>query len=892
MTDTHHPQQEYERSAAGILAEMSDFLTGSGAVQEAMAVGLKTLVAYLGGSLRIGLTTLENDNHDLLLRAQSLSSCVEEFGQVGAQFALAEMPLSSWVVANGRFLHIPDMTKRTMNRAPVEAAVAAGMRSILYVPLLAQAQPIGVLHVEIWAEPRELTTEDIQLCQGVANLVAVALENGRLLAAERKQLLLAQTLQKVGYLLTAHMSLHELYEQLFLLLAEVVPYDSVSIQLFDKETGNAKLVADKGLNFANLNPALMNEIVQYSLKKFKADAHLYIIPDTYASNNWIQGVGVEEIRSWIGVLLRVKGEVIGILNVDSHTVDTYKPEDGEMVAAFANQAAVAIENTRLYKETDSRATELSILYELALDTAKARDLDELFAQVTAVISSSLYPESFGFALIDEQSQIVLPHPSYHGIADDLLDKPICLAESVCGWVIETGQPIVIADVRKEERYLARSAEVRAEVTVPLKIDKEVIGVINAESNTIGAFAESDIVFLTTLSGLISARVARTRMLQQLQAHSDNLEKEVAMQTIELKLERDRTITILEHAGESILLLNSDGEISYVNQATVVQSGYQRNELLGKTILFFKSNKTPMPAYSEFVMMLVRGEPWTGQMVNQRQDGSVYDVAVTMAPVVAAQGEITGFVIVEANITRMKEIERLKTEFVANVTHELRTPLTNIKTYVTLAERGREEQKAKYFQILHHETDRLAQLIQDLLDLSHLETEAPLPYVPPVALAQIVEEYVDIFQGKAALKAITLHQVPFAGKTAVSVEDKHLGQLLTNLLSNAIAYTAEGGEVVVAVGRRRTDMSEQVWFQVSDTGVGIPPEDLPHLFDRFYRGSISQQKRIPGTGLGLPICQGIVKRYQGSLEVDSEVGRGTTITIYLPAVDASEEVHTV
>jgi GAF domain-containing protein len=532
MTETPYPQQEHERSAAGILAEMSDFLTGTEDVHEAMQVGLDTLVDYLGGSLCIGLTTLENDGHELLLRAQSYSSYKKWFEQVGIRLQLRELPMSSWVIENGRFLHIPDVTKQKISRVQTKVAVVAGLCSILYVPLLARSKPIGVLHVEIWSEPRELTVEEIQLCQGVANLVAAAIENGRLLAAERKQLLLAQTLQKVGYLLTSQISLDELYDQLFLLLAEVIPYDSVSIQLFDKKTGNGKLVAAKGFHYSSMKPVSLNDIAQHSLKKFKADEQICIISDTYASDMWVKEAGIEKIRSWIGALLRVKGEVIGVLNVDSYTVNTYKPEDGAMVAAFANQAAVAIENTRLYKETARRATELSILYELALDTSTAKDLDELFAQVTAVISSSLYPESFGFALVDEHSQLVLPHPSYHGAPFELMNKPIPMDESICGAVIKTGQPIVIPDVRKAERYLAMSSEIRSEVTVPLKIGEDVIGVINVESSTLGAFSDSDIVFLTTLSGLISARVAQARMLQQLQTHSDNLEKEVASQTIE------------------------------------------------------------------------------------------------------------------------------------------------------------------------------------------------------------------------------------------------------------------------------------------------------------------------------------------------------------------------
>ncbi|MCZ7670326.1 MAG: PAS domain-containing sensor histidine kinase [Chloroflexi bacterium] len=136
--------------------------------------------------------------------------------------------------------------------------------------------------------------------------------------------------------------------------------------------------------------------------------------------------------------------------------------------------------------------------------------------------------------------------------------------------------------------------------------------------------------------------------------------------------------------------------------------------------------------------------WKGQLINQRRDGAYYDVAVTMVPLFDEAGNLEGFVVVQANITQMKALERLKTEFVANVTHELRTPLTNVKTYLTLAERGREEQRERYFRILHHETDRLTQLIQDLLDLSHLETETLPAVVKPVNLKTVIQEYVDVF----------------------------------------------------------------------------------------------------------------------------------------------------
>ena len=143
-----------------------------------------------------------------------------------------------------------------------------------------------------------------------------------------------------------------------------------------------------------------------------------------------------------------------------------------------------------------------------------------------------------------------------------------------------------------------------------------------------------------------------------------------------------------------------------------------------------------------------------------------------------------------------------------------------------------------------------------------------------------------------MKEIQLTHDAFNGETAVSIEDKHIGQLLTNLLGNAIAYTPPGGHVVVEVGRLETAVPPQIWFKITDTGKGIPPEELPHLFDRFFRGAYGQKEGIPGTGLGLAICQGIVNRYHGRIRVESEVGIGTTITVQLPEALPPEEWHTL
>ncbi len=884
MTNSSISNKTSNQSAVKILSEMSDFLTGSLDVTEAMQLALDSLVDYLGGALSIGITILENDDQELVIKAQRYTEPNVQFEVVGMRFYLSEMSTSRYVIENCRYVLIPDTTKQEFENKRAVEAVNVGVRSILYVPLIVRAKAIGVLHVDVWYEPRAFSQEEIYMCQGVANLVAAAVENGRLLAAERKQLFLAQTLQKVGSLLTSQLSLAELYEQIFELLSEVVTYDSVSIQLFDEQTGEVKLVAAKGFDVEIVSPEDLDDIAQHSLKKFSTGKQVSVISDTWQSELWIVKPEIANIRSWIGALLRVKGKVIGVLNVDSHTTNAFRQEDGDLVAAFANQAAIAIENTRLYKETDRKATELLILHQVAMDTASVTDLDELYSRVTAVITATLYPENFGFILKDEASEQLFPHPSYHGVPEDLKEEPVSMTDSLVGWVINRGESKILDDVRLASHYMATNDKTLSEVMVPIKIEEEVIGVLNAESSKYKAFTQEDVVFLTTLAGLIGVNVARARLYQQLQSYSENLVREVSRRTAELKVERDLTGTILENAGESILLLDSTARIIYVNPAMETQSGYTRGQLMGETLAFLESGLTREAAFNELWQMLVKGQAWSGELINKRQDGSFYDVAMTMVPVSGGKDSVTGFVVVESDITRMKEIERLRTKFVTNVTHELRTPLTNIKTYVTLAERGHEEKKKRYFQILHHETDRLTQLIQDLLDLSHLETESMPKDLKPVKLGEIVQEFVEIFQAKAVLKDIHLYTTILESDIFVSIEDKHLGQLLTNLLGNAINYTPNGGEVLVDMGQDVINPN-LVWFRVADSGNGIPTEEIPHLFDRFYRGEYGRSEGIPGTGLGLAICQEIVNRYQGKILIDSDVGQGTQMIVYLPIVES-------
>jgi signal transduction histidine kinase len=305
----------------------------------------------------------------------------------------------------------------------------------------------------------------------------------------------------------------------------------------------------------------------------------------------------------------------------------------------------------------------------------------------------------------------------------------------------------------------------------------------------------------------------------------------------------------------------------------------RSELLGQNPRILKSTQTPQTLYRGMWHSLEGGETWRGELVNQRKDGRLYDISMTIVPLRDADDQIVNYVSVQSDISRLKEVERLKSKFVSNVSHELRTPLTNITTYLKLLEKGKEERREHYLSVLKDETQRLTRLIQDLLDLSQLETEPISDTAVSTDLVMSAKTHFETFLAQAEAKNIDFYWETAVDPILVNIEKHHLGQLLTNLLGNAFAYTPEGGTVTLSTGMN--DSGQMVWLKVKDSGAGILPDEKPRLFDRFFRGKAAELSGIPGTGLGLAICQEIAERWGGMIEVESESGQGAQFTVWLP-----------
>lgn len=226
--------------------------------------------------------------------------------------------------------------------------------------------------------------------------------------------------------------------------------------------------------------------------------------------------------------------------------------------------------------------------------------------------------------------------------------------------------------------------------------------------------------------------------------------------------------------------------------------------------------------------------------------------------------------------RLTELDRLKSKFVSDVSHELRTPIANLKLHVELLEHGRPEKHAHYLTVVKQQARRLAQLVDDILNLAGLEMGHERVVLGPVDLNFVVEQIVAAYQPRAESAGLTLLFEPQPGLPPVCGEVNQLSQVVTNLVINAMNYTPQG---LVRVSTLRRDA--EACLQIEDSGMGIDPADLPNIFDRFYRGRGSQRSETPGTGLGLAIVKEIVDLHEGRIEVETRLKQGTTFRVWLP-----------
>jgi hypothetical protein len=236
---------------------------------------------------------------------------------------------------------------------------------------------------------------------------------------------------------------------------------------------------------------------------------------------------------------------------------------------------------------------------------------------------------------------------------------------------------------------------------------------------------------------------------------------------------------------------------------------------------------------------------------------------------------------EANL-HLAELSRLKDEFITRISHELRNPLTNVSLYLKLLEQSQPEKRAAYFHTLHQQVERLHQLIEDLLDVSHLSLDTIEVHTAPLDVTALIHDLITDQAARALERGLTLTAIPASDRPILTTDRNLLLQALRNVLTNALNYTPRGGAITLRPDRATTPEGEWITIEIRDTGAGISAQDLPHIFEPFFRGAAAANYKIPGTGVGLSIAQHLIERLGGHITVDSQPGQGAVFTLWLRA----------
>jgi signal transduction histidine kinase len=404
---------------------------------------------------------------------------------------------------------------------------------------------------------------------------------------------------------------------------------------------------------------------------------------------------------------------------------------------------------------------------------------------------------------------------------------------------------------------------RSDIYALLFVGERPLGALTVARTGLMEFEEEDQRLLSTIANQVATAIENALLYRQLKAYAASLERRVAERTIEIARQKERTEAILHSVADAVLVTDPQGAITLTNErARYLLDGQlhpeDREHLVGRV------REWGLQA-SEEVEEIVE----LGNLALQAR-----------ATPISEEDPSLGAVVVLSDVSRLRELDRLKTLFVSNVSHELRTPISNIKLYLALLERGKPEKRERYLNVVRQESTRLENLIENLLDLSRLDAGRMQIIPRPVNLEDLVTNLVKIHRQAAAAKDLRL-KAQFSQVPPANGDRNQITQVLTNLIANATSYTPPGGEIAIRLGTAEAEGRQYVTIAVVDTGIGIPPDELPHIFDRFFRGEQSRTLSVPGTGLGLAIVQEIVELHQGRIEVQSEVGQGSTFAVWLP-----------
>jgi two-component system NtrC family sensor kinase len=496
---------------------------------------------------------------------------------------------------------------------------------------------------------------------------------------------------------------------------------------------------------------------------------------------------------------------------------------------------------------EKRVHELEALAHSARTVTSELDLDHVLTSVVEESVRLTGAEEGSLLLLDPDSGELTMRASKNFDDDFVRTFRLPVRDSLAGTVLERGEPILLD--QSSPQKIKTAYLVHTLIYVPLRVHGKILGVLGVDNRKADRpLGEQDVRLLTSMADFAAIAIENAQHFGRLDGHRRELE------------------TILKESDIGVIVVDTENRILLISPTVQSLFNIERD----------CTGLSAVEAFDEPRLLELLREADGGYRSDEivLQDGRIFHASRT--PIRGI-----GQTVVLHDITRLKELDRIKSEFVTTVSHDLRSPLTAILGYVELIDRAGEltSEQQDFLRRVRISVEQIAELVTDLLDLGRIEAglDTGMEDTPLSVLAHYAVQGL-LAQAKEKGVELDIHieeELPL-----VHGDPIRLRQMIGNLLENAIKYTPAGGKVRLETHEE----DDQLILRITDTGVGIPARDQPYLFDKFFRAS-NVPRDVSGTGLGLSIVKSIVEQHHGRIWVESQVGEGATFTLVLPALSA-------
>ncbi len=748
-----------------------------------------------------------------------------------------------------------------------------GIDECFGVPLFYRDECLGVLLLSHARGAPRFTERQRYLLTYFAAQAATAIGHARLFAQERKKTEQLTLLHAIVREITTPSNLQEQLNQAVTLIQKRLGYRYVSLFLLDRHQPDlATFHTCAGIYTQREKPEFSRfpRPVQGLVRQAALIGATIVVGDVRQDPTYVSPYQTDDpIRSELCVPLKIQEEVIGVLNIEDDRLHAFDTTDVQTLEIFSDLLAHMIERARFLENTQQQLIKIQALYTTAVDLTQRVDTTTLLEAIVQRATELLGAENGALFLLDESQEWLISTAAY-GVSRQYLGKKLQRGEGLAGRVLMTGEPMIVEDYTqwegKSKTY--QDAPFHQAIAVPLIGHERVQGVLVLNNPKQGkVFTQNDQQILLLFAQQATFALEKARVYKELLTAKTYL------------------TSIMEHAGDAILTINTQREITSWNEAAEKLFGYTAVEVLGQSITFFHPPKQAALIQEVRDKVYQQKQPYTYDTERLHKDGTLIPVSVTISPILDERGEIKGFCSIYRDLRKRKQLEqqfiqaekfRALGEMANGIAHNFNNLLATIlgRTQLLL-DSVTDKELQQNLQIIEKAALDGAETVRHLQQFSRQETSSP-PL--PMQLNNLITEALEMTrprwkdgaqqQGIQITPVLELSELPLTMGHPIEIKE-----VLIALILNALDAMPQGGKLSFRTWQDHSTL----YCSVSDTGLGIPPQILNRIFEPFF----TTKEIGKGTGMGLSTVYGILAAQGGTITVNSQEGEGTTFTFSLP-----------